>query len=156
MKKILTVLTAVLLLCGMVFSMASCGSVNMDELKTQIEELAKNDENITASTAVGESETYSKTILKSYRVRMKVAEDEYEYLTITEYANTKLAKLAVKFDKLENNSEEESYELQKKYNELAVELGEKTEELEEPYETVLKRKGTVVISGSKAVYEKIF
>ncbi len=156
MKKIITVLTAVLLLCGMVFSMASCGSVNMDELKTKIDELETKGE-LEAECSVGEAETGSKAVVKRYIINTKAEKySDREYLVITEYENAKLAKLVVKGAKLSDNYSDDNYDLQKKYNELVVELGDAVDELEEPYETVVKRKGNVVISGSKALYDKLF
>ena len=155
MKKILTVLTSVLLLCAMALSMASCG-VDMAELKTTLDGLQEKKE-ITYTNVDGDK-TSGKDIVARYSIRSVPAteEEEPEYLYVKEYANAKLAKLAYKMEKLSNENYEDYMELQKKYNEELLEIGAEVEEIEEEYEEVLVRKGNVVISGSKALYEKIF
>lgn len=153
MKKILTVLTAVLLLCCMGLSLASCGSVDMNELKTTLEELDKKGE-IKASI---NDDLDSKTTLKRYTVSTKADDaDDREYLYIVQYASTKLAKIEEKMKNMQLDFEEEAKDLQADLNEEYLALGAEIDEVDEDYEVVVKRKGDVLIYGSKALYEKIF
>ncbi len=152
MKKIITVLAAVVLLCATVFSMTSCfGKVDMAELKTALEEVAKKDNNITVSC---NDKTEDKAMIKSYSVYIKDGDDRIS-LYIIEFGSKKLAKLYVEQLKMQLEFEEEGNKLQKKINEELVELGAETDEIEESDEAVIKRRGAVVIFGDKAAYDKL-
>ncbi len=154
MKKIITVLASVLLLCGMVFSMASCfglGKVDMAELKTALEARAKTDNNVTAYC---DDKTDDKSQIKRYSVSVESGDETYG-LYIVEFANKKLAKLYVEYLNHQLDSAEKENKLQKKMNEALVEVGAETDEIDELDEVVIKRKGTVVIYGDKAAYDAL-
>lgn len=156
MKKILTVLTAVLLLCATLFAVASCGKVDMTELKTTLEELKTNGDIEYVSVTgddVGSKAITSRYVVSKAGISNAVLGDK---LYIIEFANTKIAKLAYEQTKLEQSTEEKEAEIQQKLNEELVKLGEDTDAVDEVTEIVIKRKGTVVIYGNKDLYEKIF
>ncbi len=141
MKKILTAIVAALLLCSVVFSMASCG-VDMTDVKSTIKTLEKQ-EKVEAYMYEGAKETGSEGIVKQYYVRtIEDDSDDVESITIVEYAKTKLAKLSY-----------EGLKLDEKFSKKCEKLGD---DPRYDYDTVLKRKGKIVISGSKALYEEIF
>ncbi len=153
MKKILTVLTAVLLLCCMGLSLASCGSVDMNEVKTTLEELDKKGE----LNADIDEDLDDKTTLKRFAVSTKAEDyDDREYLYIVQYASTKYAKIQEKIQKMQNEYQEEYKDLLADQREERLALGASVSELDEDYEVVIKRKGDVLIYGSKALYEKVF
>ncbi len=157
MKKILTVLTAVLLLCAMAVTMASCGKVDMTELKTTIDKLNDEGELTLLGYATGD-DTGSKAVVTRYAVSKpglkQVAKGDYLY--IVEYANAKIAKLAYEQLKLEQSTEEKEAEIQQKLNEELVKLGDETDAIDDVTDIVIKRKGTVVIYGNEDLYDKIF
>lgn len=157
MKKFLTVLTAVMLLCAMAFTMASCGKVDMTELKTTLDDLKTKGDIEIVNSATGD-ETGSKAILTRYVVSKPGLKNAAsgDYLYIIEFANTKLAKLSLEQIKLQLDTEKKEADLQKKINEELVDLGEKTDDVDEVDEVVVKRKGTVVIYGNEDLYDKVF
>ena len=165
MKRIITSIVAVMLLFTMVFSMASCfdfgfGSVDMDELAKTIEKLDEDDYVWTGTDEEDEVNDYT---LKCYTV---TETETKETITITQFANKDLAKQYLKIQKFEKDMEEKYegsekdqekyYDLQLKWLELRADAGDdaaddmlKEYEENEPSDTVLVRKGDVVIEGSK-------
>ncbi len=171
MKKIITSIVAVMLLFTMVFSMASCfdfgfGSVDMDELADTIEKLDEDDYTWTGTDAEDDVNDY---ILKQYTVR----EIETGYtLKVTQFENKDLAKQYLKLQKFEKEMNEkyersekeaeEYYDLMLKWYELRAEAGDDAaEEMLKEYEdrdfpeTVLIRKGDVVIEGNKEIMKEL-
>lgn len=171
MKKIITSIVAVMLLFTMVFSMASCfdfgfGSVDMDELAKTIEKLDEDDYTWTGTDAEDDVNDY---ILKLYTVTEK--ETGYE-LKVTQFANKDLAKQYLKKAKFEKEMDEkydgsekeaeEYYDIMLKWYELRAEAGDdEAEEMLKEYEdrdfpeTVLIRKGDVVIEGNKDIMKEL-
>ena len=153
MKKILAEFAALVILSCLALSMVSCGSVDMNELKTTLEGLEKKGE---INVEFNENSD-SKTLIKSYVVTNKAENSkDKEYLYIREYASTKLAKIQCEMAELEEDMEKEYLELKKELNEEYLALGASVSELDEPYEIVIIRKGEVLIYGSKTLYEKVF
>ena len=180
MKKIITSVVAVVLLFTMVFSMASCsmfgfGSVDMDELADTLRDLKEKDYIVTGVPEEDEDvEDISDSVLKVYTV---TEVETGKTLTITQYANKDIAKAQYDIEKFQQKMEEKYepsqremkkyYKLQLKLYEALDEVGEETyegkdvddrlEELEKnpPEESVIIRKGDVVIIGSKALYKEL-
>lgn len=174
MKKIITSVVAVVLLFTMVFSMASCsmfgfGSVDMDELADTLRDLKEKDYIVTGVPEEDEDvEDISDSVLKVYTV---TEVETGKKLTVTQYANKDIAKAQYDIEKFQQKMEEKYepsqremkkyYKLQLKLYEALDDVGEegaddRLEELEKnpPEESVIIRKGDVVIIGSKALYKE--
>ncbi len=134
-------------------SLASCGSVDMNEVKTTLEELDKKGE----LTADINEDLESKTTLKRFIVSTNAKDyDDREHLYIIQYASTKLAKIQEKMQKMQDKYQDEYQDLLEDQREEYLALGASVSELDEDYEIVIKRKGDVLIYGSKTLYEKVF
>ena len=68
MKKILTLLTAVVLLVATMFTATSCGGWDMSDIKSTIKELDKKEKIGGYYLREGEDETGTKAVKKSYTV----------------------------------------------------------------------------------------
>lgn len=157
MKKILTALTAVVLLVATMLTATSCGSWDMSEIKATIKQLEEKDEIGSAKFVEGEDETGTKEIKKRYVVSSN--EDDAsnrDYLYIIEYYNVKLAKHAIKEHKLQQEYQKKYEKLDKKHDKLLEKIDVEVEEDEDDDDTVLKRKGAIVVYGDKDLYEKVF
>ena len=158
MKKILAAFVALVILSCTVLSMVSCGSVDIDELVKSLES------NGAYETDEYESEGLDASIvLKAVRIssNKKNVEDEEE-LVVVEYVSQAFAEISYKMQKIQNDNEEAEIELYKDMIEAYEEAGidedvdYMKEQVEDYYETVVKLKGTVLIYGSKAIYDDIF
>ncbi len=155
MKKILSVFTAVLLLGAVVFSMASCGSANMDDIKKDLE-ILKGQSKITYSESTDDAD---EGIIRQFTVYSKEDlsdVDETERLVIFQCKTTDLAKAYYDMYRFTLESEEEYKEIQEDMNEALANAGLATDTIDSTYDKVIKRKGDVVIYGSEELYEEIF
>ena len=160
MKKILAAFAALIILSCLMLSMVSCGSVDMKELEISLKG------NSTYQTDVYEGDTLDeKTQVKKIVVKTNAKNDkDDETLYVIEFVNEEIAELAYKMRKLQTEEKEATLDLYQDMAEAYEEIGatdeaeEIKEEIEEEnkYDTVVELKGTVLIYGSKAIYNEIF
>lgn len=168
MRKIFSALLALVMLMGAVFMLASCGA--KPELDLETAEKNLTDKEYTVKYAKDEDDKDPEIVAKLTASKVN-GEDDTDYITITEYTDTAMAKLAYEEMKASYEYYIDNYEREIKYmekylklyedaldsdevDEMKEEIKDLEKELEQMKEdSVFGRSGKFVWSGTKAALD---